>query len=101
MSSKGSRVVPVRIPQALLEKIDAAVTRSVEGKKGEPWTRSSFIVAAVMDKLAHMERSSGRAADGLSMKFVKEAEGHRQSAYDAGRAWDCRCAACRKVREWV
>jgi len=59
--SIGSPRMTVRIPADLL----AAVDRQVESRNavahGEPWTLSAFVVAALREKLAKMERSrSGR-----------------------------------------
>ena len=55
--SIGSPRMTVRIPADLL----AAVDRQVESRNavahGEPWTRSAFIVAALREKLAKMQRS--------------------------------------------
>jgi hypothetical protein len=56
--SKGSPIVPIRFADAeLLAQIDAAVDSSVINRKDEPWTRTSFILSAVREKLAHMERA--------------------------------------------
>jgi hypothetical protein len=58
MPTKGSPIVPIRFADAeLLAAVDAAVEASVNNRKDRPWTRTSFILAAVREKLAHMERS--------------------------------------------
>jgi metal-responsive CopG/Arc/MetJ family transcriptional regulator len=49
--SKGSPIVPIRIPPLLLVQIDQIVDRSAH-------TRSSFIIAAIEEKLRHRERSN-------------------------------------------
>jgi hypothetical protein len=59
--SHGSPLVSVRIPEELLELVDRAVARSVDTRKDGPWTRSSFILAAIEEKLKKMARSAGRA----------------------------------------
>jgi hypothetical protein len=58
--SKGSQIVPVRIPAELLGLVDDAVARSAHTRKNGPWTRSSFILAAIEEKLNKMARSSGK-----------------------------------------
>jgi hypothetical protein len=58
MPTKGSPIVPIRFADAdLLAAVDAAVESSVINRSGKPWTRTSFILAAVREKLAHLERS--------------------------------------------
>jgi len=59
--AKGSPIIPVRIPADLLGAIDRQIESRNAVAHGEPWTRSAFIVAALREKLAKMERSrSGR-----------------------------------------
>lgn len=58
--SKGSPIIPTRIPTELLGEIDAAIERANRHRKGEALTRSSFLIAAVREKLAKMERSRKR-----------------------------------------
>lgn len=55
--SKGSQIIPVRFPAHLLQLVDAVVARSADKRPEGPWTRSSFILKAVEDKLQHMLRS--------------------------------------------
>jgi len=60
--SRGSPIVPVRIPAELLAEIGQVIDGRNERARGAPWTRSEFIVLALREKLAKMERSrSGRA----------------------------------------
>ena len=54
--SKGSPIIPVRIPADLLDEIDARVARSVLFHK-VPLTRSAFIILAMREKLDHYKRS--------------------------------------------
>jgi hypothetical protein len=58
--SKGSQIVPVRIPVELLGLVDEVVARSVHTRKDGPWTRSSFVIAAIEEKMAKMGRSNGK-----------------------------------------
>lgn len=55
--SKGSKVVPVRMGEDLLEQVKAIVKRSAKTRFEGEWTVSEFVRAAVVDKLRHMERS--------------------------------------------
>lgn len=57
--SKGSRVVPVRFEEELLDAVAAMIASSNERRQGEPWTTSEFVRAAVREKLAKMKRSAG------------------------------------------
>jgi len=54
---KGSPIIPVRIPNPLLEQIDREVDRSQTHRRIGAHTRSSFIIEAIADKLAKIERS--------------------------------------------
>ena len=55
--SKGSPVTPLRIPQDLLDLVRIQIDQSECYRRGEPWTLSSFIRAAILEKLAKMKRS--------------------------------------------
>lgn len=55
--SKGSPVLRVRIPPALLAEIDRIIARTADSRPDGPWTRSSFILYALRERLSHMERS--------------------------------------------
>jgi hypothetical protein len=58
--SRGSPLVSIRIPAELLELVDQAVARSADTRRDGPWTRSSFILAAIEEKLKKMARSAGK-----------------------------------------
>lgn len=60
--SRGSPIVPIRIPSELLAEMDQVILRANEVRRGEPWGRTGFILSAVREKLAKMERS--RASGG-------------------------------------
>ncbi len=62
--STGSPIVPIRIPAELLATLDAEVSRSATTRSAEPWTRSSFIIAALREKIAHQQRSRNRKRKG-------------------------------------
>ena len=60
--SKGSTIVPVRIPADLLAEVDATCTRLVATSACEPPDRSQFIRRAIREKLDHYRRSRRRRA---------------------------------------
>lgn len=55
--SKGSPVVTLRVPEEELARLDAAILACNSRRKGTPWSRTDFIMAAVREKLAKMARS--------------------------------------------
>jgi hypothetical protein len=70
--AKGSPVLSIRIPAELLELVDQAVERSVGTRKDGPWTRSSFIVAAIEEKLKKMARSAGKATSPVPATYRRD-----------------------------
>jgi hypothetical protein len=56
--SKGSRIVPVRIPRELEVRILTAIERANHHTKEEPYTLSDWIRKCIEEKLAHLERSN-------------------------------------------
>jgi hypothetical protein len=70
--SRGSPVLTVRIPAELLQLLDQTVARSVDTRLNGPWTRSSFIVKAIEEKLAKMARSAGRAGSALPPTYRRD-----------------------------
>lgn len=99
MSKGASKVVPVRIPAHILAAMTAAIERSNLKGKGQPMTQSSFIISAVIEKLAHMDRAAGRP--GVSVVQLRAAEQHRLRDADSGQGWTCECEACQAVRSQV
>lgn len=57
--SQGSPVITCRIPQATIDKIAGEIDRINRRRMDSPFTLRSFIMSAIFDKLAHIER--GRA----------------------------------------
>lgn len=55
--SQGSKIVPVRMPPALLAEIQIAVDRHNQFTLGEPLTVSEWIRRAVVRDIAHSVRS--------------------------------------------
>jgi len=55
--SKGSKVVPVRIPDELYIRMIAQIDKTNERRKEEEFDVSSFIRKAIEDKLDHANRS--------------------------------------------
>lgn len=55
---KGSQIISVRIPDDLLRWIDATIERINPKRFEEPFTRGSFIKAALEEKKKKMRRSA-------------------------------------------
>lgn len=55
--SAGSPICPIRIPAALLAEMEGVIERANDRRKGEPWTRTAFILTAIREKIVKMERS--------------------------------------------
>lgn len=72
MASRGSPVVTVRIPAELLELVDEIIARSADTRKDGPWTRSSFIVKAIEEKIAKMARSAGKSESPLPESYGRD-----------------------------
>jgi len=65
MTTKGSPIVPIRIRPDLLAKIDQAVKRANAARHQRyvyRWrrecSRSSWIIKAILERLAHIQRSN-------------------------------------------
>jgi hypothetical protein len=56
----------------LLELVDQAVARSVATRRDGPWTRSSFIVDAIEEKLEKMARSAGKTQSPLPATYRRD-----------------------------
>jgi hypothetical protein len=59
--SYGSPLISFRCPAELRELLDEKVARSRDTRRDGPWTRSSFIVAAIEEKLEKLARSAGKS----------------------------------------
>ena len=70
--AKGSPVLSVRIPVELLALVDEVISRSADTRKAGPWTRSSFIVAAIEEKLEKMARSAGKSESPLPDSYERD-----------------------------
>lgn len=55
--SKGSPRVTLRIPDAELQQVLACIDRANEYRRGEPYDLTSWILAAIREKMAHGKRS--------------------------------------------
>jgi hypothetical protein len=69
---KGSPLLSLRLPAELLALVDKAVARSAGTRRAGPWTSSSFILAAIEEKLAKMARSAGRARSPLPPTYRRD-----------------------------
>lgn len=70
--AQGSPVLSVRIPSELLALIDEVIDRSAATRKDGPWTRSSFIIAAIEEKLDKMARSAGKAESPVPESYSRD-----------------------------
>lgn len=55
---RGSKIVPVRIDNELLQQLKDTLARLEHRRPNEPYTTSSFIRQAIVDKIKHYARSS-------------------------------------------
>jgi len=69
--SKGSQIVPVRIPLPMLVDMDQQIEKRNATARGEPWTVSEFIRSAIADKLAKMGRSRAASGKRLAARLAK------------------------------
>jgi hypothetical protein len=58
---RGSKIVPVRIPDETLARIEVIVARSVLHSGKEPYTVSSWIKKCIAEELRHLEAGSSAA----------------------------------------
>jgi hypothetical protein len=70
--SAGSPIVPVRINQLLLTNIDNEIRRLNQARKEAPYTRTSFILTAIRDKLSHLHRSRKEGKLKAEAKKIKK-----------------------------
>jgi len=55
--SKGTRVYTLRIDEATMEQISGNIERANEYRREVPYTLTSWILAAIREKMAHGKRS--------------------------------------------
>ena len=55
--SKGSKIVPVRLPERLYRGIIEAMEAANRSRFEEPYVLSTYVRKCLLDKLAHLERS--------------------------------------------
>ena len=58
--SKGSPIITVRLPQQTIDRVNNEIARINARRMDSPYTLRTFIVAAVFDKLAHIDRSRSK-----------------------------------------
>lgn len=58
MTYRGSKIIPVRMPTELVEALVATITRVNKSRTEEPYSPSTFIRAAIREKIAHYARSN-------------------------------------------
>lgn len=54
--SKGNPIVPIRIERPILMEMNAVIRKRNATTRDEPWTRTAFIVTAILEKIKKMER---------------------------------------------
>lgn len=59
--SKGSKIVPVRIPDRLFSAIVDAMEAANRTRFEEPYVLSTYVRKCLVDKLDHLQRSKKRA----------------------------------------
>jgi len=62
--SKGSPIVSLRVPQEMLDIVDNEIQIVNRSKVKQKFDRSLFILTAVCEKLAHLERGRRRSKRG-------------------------------------
>jgi hypothetical protein len=58
--SRGNRVILTRFDPETVAEIERIVAKSIDSRREEPWTLSSFVRSAVAEKLDKMRRSRRR-----------------------------------------
>jgi hypothetical protein len=58
MPSKGSPFISLRLPGGMLEELDSLIAAKNQRRRESPWTRSSFVISAIQEKIAHYARSA-------------------------------------------
>lgn len=66
--SRGTKVIPVRLAQELLDLIDREIEIRARHATVEPWTRSDFIRSAIREKVRHKRASRGERKNAPSKK---------------------------------
>jgi len=60
--SKGSPIVAFRMSSVMMGDLELAVEKANKQNRDEPYTLSSWVKKAVMEKLAHLKRSGRKTA---------------------------------------
>lgn len=71
--AKGSKIVQVRIPDKMLDAMIIALDKANERRREAPYDMSSWVRAAIVEKLAHLARSNRRKDSGQG-EDIPEAE---------------------------
>jgi hypothetical protein len=91
--SRGTRITPLRLPPDLLAQIDLAIASNNVYRVAQDYNRTSWIVQAIKERLAKLERSrSGRHKRKATAAAVEEIPADEDpperteapSAYDQG-----------------
>jgi hypothetical protein len=60
--SRGSRIIPLRVKPELLARMQQTIERRNAITREAPWSMTDFVLAAVKDKLLHLDRARRQTA---------------------------------------
>lgn len=72
--SQGSPRIILRLPVETVERIEALIERANLRTTVEPYTVSSWIRKAIMEKVAHLDRTEGTKAIAVVNSRLEEVE---------------------------
>lgn len=64
--SKGSPIIHLRMKPDDVARLDGTIERINQRRKEEPYTRTTFILAAIEAKMDHLERSAKKTKKKLT-----------------------------------
>jgi hypothetical protein len=60
--SKGNAIIGVRVKPELLARVQQTIERRNQLTREAPWSMTDFVLAAVHDKLRHLDRARRQTA---------------------------------------
>lgn len=54
---RGSPIITLRVPTEICQQIEREIEGSVHRRRAGAWTRSSWLLAAISEKISHARRS--------------------------------------------
>ena len=70
---RGKQIIPVRLPPEVLERLDAYCEATGAYRNDGQVTRTEFVRSAVLEKLAHLERSKRKRKPKLKGEQLADA----------------------------